>query len=257
MSFAATLCAFAHMHGLERMRYRYFLFGIALLAVCSTTPAEQPHDDDFLEPFRARAVADWEDEIQRFERRDEVEVHADDALLFVGSSSIRLWESLAADMAPYPVIQRGYGGARYSDLAIYAERVIKPHEYRAMVMFVANDVSGEPRDHTPEQVGRFVRHILGIAKSHRPGAPIFIIEVTPTESRFAVWPEIRKVNATLREIALTTDNTYFIPTAEYYLDASGNPRPELFVDDKLHLSRDGYALWATLIRRRLDDVLGD
>ncbi|MDJ0698363.1 MAG: GDSL-type esterase/lipase family protein [Woeseiaceae bacterium] len=237
------------------MRQLICCLGVLVLSGCMQAPAE-PNGDDFLEPFRARAVADWEDDIQRFEARDAVEAHPDDAILFVGSSSIRLWETLAADMAPYPVIQRGYGGARYSDMAVYAARLIEPHDYRAMVMFVANDVSGEARDHSPEQVGRFVRYILDIARSHRPRAPIFIVEITPTESRFNVWTEIRKVNATLREIALTTDNTYFIPTAEYYLDASGNPRPEFFVDDRLHLNADGYALWTKLIRRRLNEVLG-
>ncbi len=239
------------------MRDLGYCIGLLLLIACSATTAAPPDGADFLEPFRARAVADWEEDIRHFEALDASEVYEDDAILFIGSSSIRLWESMADDMRPYSVIQRGYGGARYSDLAIYAERIIEPHDYRALVMFVANDISGEERDQSPEAVGQFVRRILDVAKAHRPDPPVFIIEVTPTESRFIVWPEIRRVNAILREIALTTDNTYFVPTAEYYLDASGNPRPELFVDDKLHLNADGYALWTKLIRRRLDEILGD
>ncbi len=239
------------------MRTLIYCLGLVVLTGCSNAPVAPPADKDFLEPFRAHAVAEWEGDIQGLESRDATESLPENAILFVGSSSIRLWETLAADMAPYPIIQRGYGGARYSDLAVYAERVIEPHDYRALVLFVANDVSGETRDHSPQQVGRFVRHILDVARTHRPLAPIFIVEITPTESRFNVWPEIRKVNAVLREISLTTDNTYFIPTAEYYLDALGNPRPGLFVSDKLHLNAAGYALWTKLIRRRLDDVLGD
>jgi lysophospholipase L1-like esterase len=115
-------------------------------------------------------------------------------------------------------------------------------------------VSGKPDDKTPEQVEELVRYLLGVSHAHQPDAPVLIIEVTPTEKRFAVWPQIRAVNAKLREIALTTANTYFIATAEHYLDPDGNPRNELFVEDKLHLNGDGYDLWATLIRRRLDEV---
>ena len=95
-----------------------------------------------------------------------------------------------------------------------------------------------------------------MSHKHRPNAPFFLIEITPCESRFSAWPKIRKVNARLREIALSTPNTYFIPTASHYLKPDGTPRPKLFVSDKLHLNESGYQLWSTLIRRRLDDVLG-
>ncbi len=239
------------------MRFPDLLLIATIVSGCAAVPVEPSDDGDFLETFRERAIADWETDIQRFEARDAIESHPDDAILFVGSSSIRLWETIAEDMHPYEVIQRGYGGARYSDLAVFAERIIEPHDYRALVMFVANDVSGEARDQSPEMIGRFVRQILDVSRTHRPRAAVFIVEITPTESRFNVWPAIRKVNVILRDIALSTENTYFIATAEYYLDASGHPRPELFVDDKLHLNNDGYALWTKLIRRSLDDFLGN
>jgi lysophospholipase L1-like esterase len=158
-------------------------------------------------------------------------------------------------MAPYRVIQRGFGGSKYSDVAVFARRIMHPHQYRALVVFVANDVSGEPDDHSPEQVEQLARYIVGVSKQHQPEAPVLLIEVTPSESRFRVWPRIRQVNARLREIALSMPDTYFIPTAEHYLDPAGYPRSELFVADKLHLNRAGYTLWSTLIRRRLDDVL--
>ncbi len=78
--------------------------------------------------------------------------------------------------------------------------------------------------------------------------------MTPTEKRWEVWPKIRRVNDRLREIALSSANTYFVATAGHFLDPSGHPRSELFVDDQLHLNSDGYDLWSNLIRRRLDEV---
>jgi lysophospholipase L1-like esterase len=138
---------------------------------------------------------------------------------------------------------------------VFAQRLLHPHRYRALAVFVGNDVSGKPTDHTPDQVEQLVRYLLKVSHTHRPSAPVLIIEVTPTEKRWSAWPKIRDVNERLREIALTTPDTYFVATAGHLLDPEGNPRRELFADDKLHLNADGYALWAKLLRRRLDEVL--
>jgi hypothetical protein len=231
---------------------------LALLFVVPLLPAiaqeASPDAGDILAGYREAAVKRWEDDIKKLEARDESEPDPVDAILFIGSSSIRRWQDLAIDMTPYRTIQRGYGGAKFSDLAVYAERLICPHDYRAVVIFVGNDVSGKPTDHTPDQVEQLVRHVVGVAQRHRPQSPVLLIEVTPTEKRWAVWPKVREVNARLREIALATPHTYFLPTAGHMLRPEGTPRIELFVEDKLHLNRQGYGLWSELIRRRLDEI---
>lgn len=221
--------------------------------------AEQPDvapvsSADLLEPYRQAAEKKWSKAIDAFDQQNAAEKDPSDAILFVGSSSIRLWLSLETDMSPYPTIRRGYGGAKFTDMAVFANRLISPHQYRAAVMFVANDVTGKPGDHTPDEVESLVRYIVDVSHRHQPGTPFFLIEVTPTESRFRAWPQIRVVNARLREIALSTPDTYFIPTASHFLKPDGTPRPELFVQDRLHLSESGYQLWGSLFRRRLDDV---
>lgn len=229
-----------------------------LVAVYSLSTASGQENSqagaDFLEPYRQAAQEKWQATIEKLEAQDKEEVDPADAILFIGSSSIRRWDDIAIDMAPYRTIQRGFGGSKFSDVAVYAKRLIEPHPYRAMVMFVGNDVSGKPTDHTPDQVEQFVRSIVSVSHAHQPQAPVLLVEVTPTESRWAAWGKIREVNARLREIALSTPNTYFIATAGHYLRPDGTPRSELFVDDKLHLSEQGYDRWAELIRRRLDEV---
>ena len=207
-----------------------------------------------LDSYRDAAVKKWEKEILKLEQRDQQQPDPENALLFIGSSSIRRWDSIASDMKPYPVIQRGYGGAKFSDVAIYAERLITPHKYRGLVIFVGNDVQGKESDKTPEEFEKLVRYVVNVSLRHQPKRPVFLIEITPTAKRFAAWPTIRKANARLREVALSTPHTYFVATASHYLTAEGNPKDELFVDDKLHLNAAGYRLWASLIRRRLEDV---
>lgn len=233
--------------------------GIACLifAVGAAAQDPEPASDEaasWLDVYRADAEDRWEAEIEKLEQLDATEPDPPDAILLLGSSSIRLWEQAPIDLAPYRTIRRGYGGAKYSDLAIYAERLVKPHQYRGVVLFVANDISGSPNDHTPEEVERLVRHVLSVSKTHQPQAPVLIVEITPTPRRYQAWPRIRELNARLREVALTEPNVYFVATAEHFLDADKKPIAKLFRSDDLHQNDDGYALWASLIRRRLDEV---
>ncbi|QDV47639.1 hypothetical protein Enr13x_75500 [Stieleria neptunia] len=241
----------------------FLLFVVFAVAASSGTPNLVAQDaqpevsqgaDDLLAPYRATAEERWSDDIAAFDELNRTESNPDDAILFIGSSSIRRWSTMAVDMAPYRTIRRGYGGAKFTDMAVFVDRLVSPHRYRAAVMFVGNGVVGNPDDHTPDQIEALARHIVAVSQQHQPNAPFFLIEITPCEKRFDAWPKIRAVNARLREIALSTPNTYFIPTASHYLKADGTPRAELFVEDKLHLSEAGYDLWSSLIRQRLDDV---
>ncbi len=205
--------------------------------------------------YKTQAEMQWRADIDAFNERNVTETHSPNAVLFAGSSSIRLWETIHDDMAPYEVIQRGYGGAKFSDLAVFAEEVFYPHTCQAIVIFVANDISGTPEDISPEEVGRVVRYITRTIRKKKPTTPIFFIEITPTSSRWKVWEQIQQSNAQLKQLCGQHENTYFIATASHFLNEQGVPRDELFVDDLLHLNRQGYQLWTRLIKASLDEVI--
>lgn len=210
-----------------------------------------------LDPALVEAVTEkWEKTILEMEVRDKTETHPEDAILFIGSSSIRLWETIDDDMAPYPAIQRGFGGSRFSDVAVYAKRLIQPHRYRALVLFVGNDVSGKETDATPEQVVDWFQRVVGVSRAQSPEAPVFCIAVTPTMSRWEAWPKIQEVNAALQAACAADVSLHFIPTASAYLNGEGEPRPELFREDRLHQTAQGYQIWAAIIKSHLDAVLG-
>ncbi len=227
------------------------LFSI-LLALSGLIQAEEPIN---LETYRAAAVEKWEKEIGKLEARDRSETHPADSILFVGSSSIRLWSRIATDMLPYHAINRGFGGSKFSDLAIYADRLITPHQFRAVVIFVGNDIAGKSDDKSPEEVAALFSYFHGKIRAHNPSASIFYIAVTPTPSRAKVWEKARAANSSIREICLKTDNTYFIGTESIFLDAHGNSKPDLFRDDQLHLNAAGYRLWTAAIKSHLDSAL--
>jgi hypothetical protein len=200
-------------------------------------------------------VKAWENDIQQFEQLDKDVKYSPDAIIFAGSSSIKLWSTLEKDMEPYPVIQRGYGGARLSDFAVYADRIFAPHPCRAIVMFIANDITGGESDKTPEEVGRLFRYVLKIIRKTHPETPVFWIEITPTAARWNVWSQAQKANNEISDICLKYRNTVFIRTDTAFIDTTGKPKTELFIEDKLHLNQQGYAIWTEIIKNELEKVV--
>jgi hypothetical protein len=197
-------------------------------------------------------AAVWENDIRKFEHLDSTETYSKDAILFTGSSSIRLWDSLAKDMAPYPVIKRGYGGAKLSDYLVYAKRIIYPHDCRAIVIFIANDITGVPADKTPPEVGEMARSLLGIIRAKYPDIPVFWIEITPNSSRWKAWPEIQEANLEIEKACHADRHAFFIHTAWAFLNEKESPKDELFRPDHLHLNAEGYKVWTGIIREELD-----
>ncbi len=205
---------------------------------------------------RAASLTRWEKEIAALEERDRTEIHDKDSILFIGSSSIRRWDDIADGMAPYRPIQRGFGGSTWTDVVVFADRLLSPHSPRAFVFFVGNDIAGRDDDRMPEQVVALFRDVLGVLRAKHPSTPVFYIAVTPSGSRFSAWPKIKAGNRAIQAFCEATPNTYFIPTESAFLDAEGKPRDELYVADRLHLNADGYVRWAAIIKSHLDGVLG-
>lgn len=198
----------------------------------------------------------WEPAMQAFEALDAANTYPPESIFFTGSSSIVLWKTVARDMAPYPVIHRGFGGSNMTDVLRYADRYIKKHTFGAMVVFVANDIVGNPAsDKTPEQVRDLFRDFILKVRSYNASAPIFIIAITPTNSRWAVWPQIRQANNLLVQLTDEHKGVMFIPTEDLFLGADGKPKSELFVSDQLHMSEAGYALWSKRVRSYVEATL--
>ena len=151
--------------------------------------------------------------------------------------------------------KEGFGGSKLSDLAVYAKRIFDPHPCSAIVMFVANDITGSDQDKTPQEVAALFRNILKTIRKTHPETPVFWIQVTPTALRWKVWPVIQKANALIKDICEDQKNTYFIKTDFGFLSESGKPIDELFRDDRLHLTDKGYAVWTTIIRKELMKVV--
>lgn len=203
-------------------------------------------------------IAKWEGAVAKLEERDKTEADVKDGIVFYGSSSIRLWETLHADLAPWPTMQRGYGGASLPDIIHYAPRILGPHlgktnprRCKAVVVFVANDITGGNNNPTSETVVKRFAKLHQWVRSQDATIPFFWIEVTPTNLRWKAWPEIEAVTKQIRKEIASDANTHLISTAGAYLGIDGKPRAELFRKDQLHMNADGYKQWTVLVKAQL------
>ncbi|MFN7734142.1 MAG: GDSL-type esterase/lipase family protein [Pirellula sp.] len=205
--------------------------------------------DAFLAPYRELAT-EWENDVAKISANNASE-GSDEHVLFIGSSSFRLWDSIAEDMSPVRVVRRAFGGAKYRDLAIYAPECVRGLKFGRAMIFLGNDIRGKEDDNDPDTVARFARIVIATLRREQPDVKIYLVAVTPTESRWKHWPLIQQVNQRLQSIAESEPGVMFVSTADAYLNADGKPRAELFKDDRLHLNADGYRIWAAILKQAL------
>jgi len=199
-------------------------------------------------------ILKWEADIIVFDSLNLMETSDASTLLVAGSSSVRLWDSIHYDLAPYRVMQRGYGGARLTDFNYYAGRIIKPQQFKAILVFVANDIAGVESDLHPKEVFRLFRDLVKQLRKSNPDTPVCWIEVTPTPKRREVIDRIREASKDIEDYCDRSEDLHFIATYDQFTTADGLPDSTLFRADMLHLNRKGYQVWAHTIKASLVDA---
>jgi lysophospholipase L1-like esterase len=213
------------------------VFALALcLAAPSWSGAQQP-DTSFRQ---------WEPDIAAFERSDSAQKPPANGILFVGSSSIRFWESLADDFSGLPVYNRGFGGSELHDVVHFANRIVLPYAPRIIVVYAGdNDLSN---GRTPAQVAGDFKRFAATVHRHLPATRIVFIAVKPSLARWHIVAKIRKANTLVRHYARTDSRVVYADVFTPMLGADGKPRPELFKEDGLHMTPAGYQLWTSVVR---------
>lgn len=193
----------------------------------------------------------WEPDIQAFEATDKTTPPPANAVLFIGSSSIRFWKSLAGDFPTYRVINRGFGGSDMDDATAFADRIVAPYKPAAIVVYAGdNDLQNGD---TPEQVRDDFAAFVGKVRAGQPTVPIAFISIKPSVARRNLLPSIQAANKLINAWAMGQKNVAFLDVAPAMVDAQGQPKPDLFVEDGLHMNPKGYALWVAQVRPWLAD----
>jgi len=200
---------------------------------------------------RAQDPTRFEADIQAFESIDRVSPPPADPVLFVGSSSIRMWTDVAAAFPDYPVMNRGFGGSYMSDLLYYFDRVVAVYDPALILVYEGdNDLAGGK---SVDVVYSEYVEFLAKVKKQLPAADVAFIAVKPSPSRLAVLEAMRQLNARLKALAENDSDLWFIDVFTPMLDGAGQPRAELFGADMLHMNATGYALWKNIVGAMLDE----
>ena len=199
---------------------------------------------------RAADAPRFADEIAAFEASDKTNFPPTNAILFIGSSSIRRWTTLAADFPNHQVINRGFGGSYLSDSVFYFDRIVTPYRPRLIVMFAgSNDINAGK---TPEQVFEDFKAFVGKVRQELPQTRLDYISIGISPSRWGDVENIKKANSLIRDYIAQEKRMEFIDAFPAVLGPDGKPMPDLFVADRLHLNAKGYAIWRSIIAPYLD-----
>jgi lysophospholipase L1-like esterase len=226
---------------------------LLMLAACGHAPAQSsvasPTRSTTASPAARAASPDLDrfaSEIDAFDAADRVNRPAPGGIVFVGSSTIRLWSSLASDFAGLPVINRGFGGSTFPEALHYLQRtVVRYHPGTVVVYEGDNDLVG---GRTPQQIADDYRAFVRGVRDSLPNARIVFLAIKPSPSRWTLEAQRQEANRLVRAIVAADPRQTYVDVGTPMLDpSSGRPRPALYRADSLHMTPAGYAIWRTTV----------
>ncbi len=224
------------------MSFRQLRWWLLVPAVCTILV---PGRGDAPGDAEARRFASWEPSIAAFERRDRERPPPENGIVFVGSSSIRLWD-LPGSFPGLPVINRGFGGSQLADSVHFARRIVTRYRPRTVVLYAGdNDIAFGK---APEQVSADFRAFVGVVRRELPETKVIYLSIKPSIARWSLVGKMRRANALIEQFCRREPGLVYVDVATPLLDADGKPRRELFRADGLHLNANGYAVWAAVLR---------
>jgi lysophospholipase L1-like esterase len=222
-----------------RLVFASCLFAVLLVAGCQTAPPNSlaTHDS-----------SRWQKDMATFQAIDLTNRPPAGCIVFVGSSSIRLWKTLAQDFPGHPVVNRGFGGSQIADSVAYAEELITRHKPCQVIIYAGgNDLNAGK---APALVyGDFVALVKKI-RAGAPNAKIGYISSAPNPARWAQVERVRELNSRIQTYCRRHGCT-FINVFPLMLGDDGFPKPDIFVADRLHMNENGYAIWREAVRPHL------
>lgn len=192
----------------------------------------------------------WDAEIARFDRIDAVTPRPPHPVVFVGSSSFRLWPRLADSFPAHSVINRGFGGCHLSDINHHFHRTVGRHQPRLVLVYAGDNDLADGK--SPATVAADFARFRVLLHTHVPDATAAFVAIKPSPSRTALLSFQREANQLIADQIRSDPTWTFLDAATPLLGPDGRPDPACFVQDQLHLSPEGYRRWTAVIQPWID-----
>jgi len=218
-----------------------------LLLVCSVIIVWSAVETGCAQENEYRSPERFEKAIQAFEQQDRTRFPPANAIVCVGSSSMKKWhENIREDLAPLTIIPRGFGGSNMNDALVFADRVVLAYKPRAVVVYEGdNDIA---QGISPEKVRdtflAFVRKI----HAQRPETRIYVLSSKPSIRRWSDWPKMQEANRLIVQECATDPKLTYVNVADKMLNSDGHVKTDIFEKDNLHMNRKGYLIWRDVLK---------
>jgi lysophospholipase L1-like esterase len=191
-------------------------------------------------------------EITAFKKQDSVSFPERQAILFVGSSSFRMWQNIKNDFPGYQVINRGFGGSSLPDVIRYADEIIFPYNPKQILIYCGeNDIDASDTVSSKMVLNRF-KILFEMIRKKLPVVFVLFVSIKPSPSRWQMKDRMIKANELIKKYLESEKNTKFINVWNAMLGKDGNPLPDIFIGDNLHMNKKGYAIWKKIIEPYLE-----
>ncbi len=244
---------------LHRLIYSFLVAGLAFSLGAPGLPASAAighaptSPAGTAQPAETKPEARFEKDIAAYEAADRENPPPTGGVLFVGSSSIRLWKTLADDFPELEVINRGFGGSIIAECTHYAPRIVLPYKPRLIVLYAgSNDIA---RGLTPEQVRKDFEQFVAVVRAELPDTRIAFISINPSVKRWNLQEQMveanRQIASYIQEQNAKGGKLAYLDSHTKFLTPEGEPRADLLRDDGLHLNNDGYTAWVAILRTQI------
>jgi lysophospholipase L1-like esterase len=219
-----------------------FLFQPALWLPLSEAPLSPQAAQTATQPKAPPDPNRFESEIKKFDEADLAAMPPANGIVFTGSSSIRLWTTMAEDFQGMTTLNRGFGGSEVADAIRYVDRLVIRYQPAQVVFYSGdNDLFGGK---TPAQVAADYKTFVAAIHAKLPRTRVVLISIKPSLARWSLADQARDTNGRLREMAAKDPKRLaYVDVFATMLGSDGRPRPELYVADGLHMTQAGYAIW--------------
>jgi lysophospholipase L1-like esterase len=198
--------------------------------------------------YKAVAQPAFQDEIQAFKKQDRISPPPKNAILFVGSSSFRKWTDVQTYFHGYTIINRGFGGSVLPDVIRYANDIIIPYRPKQVLIYCGDNDLASSDSITPQTVAGRFKQLFIVIRNALPKTKVSFVSIKPSPSRERLMPKMKQANSLIKSFLLKQKNTSYIDVFNPMLLPNGQPKPDLFLEDKLHMNEKGYVIWQKAIQ---------